>query len=63
MFENPVTAFSSVFLDKNPPVDAQNDALIQWCKKLPERMPSQAILVFELKWVSLLPAAKPHWQT
>jgi ribulose-5-phosphate 4-epimerase/fuculose-1-phosphate aldolase len=32
--ENPVTAFSSVFLDKNPPVDAQNDALIQWCKKI-----------------------------
>ena len=34
MPENPNSAFSSVFLDKNPPVDAQNDVLIQWCKKI-----------------------------
>jgi ribulose-5-phosphate 4-epimerase/fuculose-1-phosphate aldolase len=32
--ENTVTAFSSVFLDKNPPVDARIDEMLQWGKKI-----------------------------
>ena len=34
MPENTGTAFSCVFLDKNPPVDARIDEMLQWGKKI-----------------------------
>ena len=34
MPENTGTAFSSVFLDKNPPIDAHIDEMLQWSKKI-----------------------------
>jgi ribulose-5-phosphate 4-epimerase/fuculose-1-phosphate aldolase len=34
--ENNSMTFSSVFLDKTPPVDVRNDEMIQWGKKLTE---------------------------
>jgi ribulose-5-phosphate 4-epimerase/fuculose-1-phosphate aldolase len=32
--ENSNIPFSSVFLDKNPPIDAHIDEMLQWCKKI-----------------------------
>ena len=34
MPENSNIQFSSVFLDKNPPIDAHIDEMLQWCKKI-----------------------------
>ena len=34
MPENSNIPFSSVFLDKNPPIDTHIDEMLQWCKKL-----------------------------
>ena len=34
MPENSNIPFSSVFLDKNPPIDAHIDEMLQWCKKM-----------------------------
>lgn len=34
MSENSSVTFSSVFFDKNPPIDERIDEMLQWCKKI-----------------------------